>query len=139
MNFAKICMLTLTTLFLSACMSPPEGLDLATQRSTEHGRYRVQIKPLEQPVPLNKIHRWELQVSRPGGEPVTGARIGVDGGMPQHGHGLPTRPRVTKELGDGRYLVEGMKFNMSGWWEVKVAVADDNTSDKATFNLVLRN
>ena len=27
-------------------------------------------------------------------------RIGVDGDMPQHGHGLPTRPQVTDYLGD---------------------------------------
>jgi hypothetical protein len=138
MNIAKICMLMLTVLFLSACMSPPEGLDLSTQRLSEHGRYRVQIKPLEANVPVNKIHRWEVQVMRPGGEPVSGVKIGVDGGMPQHGHGLPTKPRVTRELGNGQYLVEGMKFNMSGWWEIKITVADTQASDKATFNLVVR-
>src|SRR4249920_3274177 len=32
-----------------------------------------------------------------------------DGGMPQHGHGLPTRPVVSRELADGTYLMEGMK------------------------------
>lgn len=138
MNFAKICMLALVALFLSACMSPPEGLDLSTQRVSEHGRYRVQVKPLEAAVPVNKIHRWEVQVTRPGGEPVANAKIGVDGGMPQHGHGLPTKPRVTRELGNGVYLVEGMKFNMSGWWEIKITVADAEASDKATFNLVVR-
>ena len=25
----------------------------------------------------------------------------IDGGMPEHGHGLPTRPRVTRHLIDG--------------------------------------
>ena len=44
------------------------------------------------------------------------AAITVDGGMPQHGHGFPTRPRVTRDLDDGTYLLEGMKFSMTGWW-----------------------
>lgn len=138
MDFAKIGFITLVALFLSACMSPPEGLDLSTQRATEHGRYRVQIKPLEAVVPVNKMHLWEVRVMRPGGEPVAGAKLAVDGGMPQHGHGLPTRPRVTRELGNGHYLIEGMKFNMSGWWEIKITVADKDASDKATFNLLVR-
>jgi hypothetical protein len=69
---------------------------------------------------------------------VRQARIGVDGGMPQHGHGLPTKPRVTRELGDGRYLIEGMKFSMTGWWEIKLAVQGDRGADKVTFNTVVK-
>jgi hypothetical protein len=41
------------------------------------------------------------------GEPVENATIAVDGDMPEHGHGLPTCPQVTKYLGNGDYLVEG--------------------------------
>ena len=36
--------------------------------------------------------------------------------MPEHGHGFPTVPEVTEYLGDGKYLVEGLKFSMPGWW-----------------------
>jgi hypothetical protein len=57
--------------------------------------------------------------------------------MPQHGHGLPTEPRVTEELGGGRYRVEGMKFNMPGWWTIKLSVSSAAGSDSATFNLTL--
>ena len=41
-------------------------------------------------------------------------RLKVDGDMPQHGHGLPTRPRVTRNLGNGDYQIEGVKFQMGG-------------------------
>ncbi len=57
--------------------------------------------------------------------------------MPQHGHGLPTAPQVTKNLGDGRYRIEGVKFNMSGWWTFEVAVDSADGSDSVTFNIVL--
>lgn len=57
--------------------------------------------------------------------------------MPDHGHGLPTAPRVTRHLGGGRYLVEGMRFNMSGWWRLKFTVTVP-VPDTATFNIVLK-
>jgi hypothetical protein len=57
--------------------------------------------------------------------------------MPQHGHGLPTRPRVTRNLGDGAYEIEGVRFNMGGWWEFKLAIAGPRGTDTVTFNLDL--
>ena len=65
------------------------------------------------------------------------AEISIDGGMPQHGHGLPTRPRVTRNLGDGIYEIEGVRFNMGGWWEFKLAIAGSRGADTVTFNLEL--
>lgn len=69
------------------------------------------------------------------GNPVDGARIEVDGGMPQHGHGLPTRPRVTRGLGDGRYEIDGLRFNMGGWWVLELEVQSPAGTDLVTFNL----
>ena len=57
--------------------------------------------------------------------------------MPQHGHGLPTKPRVTKRLGKGDHVVDGMKFNMGGWWVVKFAVSSAAGSDSVVFNIKL--
>jgi hypothetical protein len=57
--------------------------------------------------------------------------------MPQHGHGLPTRPRVTRNLGGGVYEIEGVRFNMGGWWEFKLAISAPGGSDRVTFNLAL--
>jgi hypothetical protein len=71
------------------------------------------------------------------GQPVENAEIVVDGGMPQHDHGLPTAPQVTQELGNGDYLVEGFKFHMDGWWEIKFVVNSAGQSDGVTFNLLL--
>lgn len=57
--------------------------------------------------------------------------------MPQHGHGLPTTPQVTKNLGNGRCLIEGVKFNMRGWWTFELAVDGEDGADVVTFNIVL--
>jgi hypothetical protein len=71
------------------------------------------------------------------GRAVEGATLSIDGGMPQHGHGLPTRPRVTQAIGDGTYVVEGVRFNMGGWWELKVTITSARGADSVTFNLSL--
>jgi hypothetical protein len=119
------------------CMSLPSGLDTSLERTTAQAKYRVALHPLAEPVPVNSMHAWEIRLLTPAGEPVRGAQIEVGGGMPQHGHGLPTQPRVTRDAGDGRYLLEGMKFSMPGWWEIKLKVAAAGGNDSVTFNTVI--
>ncbi len=125
---------------LSACMMfkrPPA--DPRLYEPTQPGAaqlYTVSFVPAES-IKVGRLHSWNIQVMDAAGKPVESAKITVDGGMPQHGHGLPTKPVVTKALGDGKHLVEGMKFNMGGWWVVKFTVAAAQGSDVVTFNLKL--
>jgi hypothetical protein len=125
---------------LSACMifmRPPSDPKLYEPTQTSATQmYKVTMIPAES-IKVGKLHTWNIQVVTADGTPVDSAKITVDGGMPQHGHGLPTKPLVTKQLGDGKHLVEGMKFNMGGWWVVKFEVAGAQGSDVVTFNLKL--
>jgi hypothetical protein len=122
---------------LTACAAPPRDLDLSMRHPSAQGRYLVQMEPPTAVPAINQIHAWQIKVSSPDGAPVRNARIAVDGGMPQHGHGLPTRPQVTREVADGTYLMEGMKFSMTGWWEIKLAIQAAGGSDTAVFNTVI--
>jgi len=94
------------------------------------------ISSLE-PIPINRIHSWELTVVTAAGEAVGNAEITVEGGMPAHDHGLPTRPRVAEELGDGRYRVEGLRFHMAGRWEIWVTIRAQGRTDTVTIPLDL--
>ena len=116
---------------------PPKDLDYSRTRTSVAGLYRATIKPQGDSIPQGKLHKWVLHLETPNGAAVDACQIAIDGGMPQHGHGLPTRPRVTRELGNGDYLVEGMKFNMGGWWVVKFHVDSQAGSDSLVFNLNL--
>ena len=87
---------------------------------SESGNHRLGYESRLEPIVINRIHAWELHLETADGEPVTGAAISVQGGMPAHDHGLPTEPRVTRELGGGRYLLEGMRFHMNGFWEITI-------------------
>lgn len=118
-------------------MAPPDDLDLARSKSTEKALYVAAIEPEAGAFSQNELHSWIVTLKTPEGALVEGAAISVDGGMPQHGHGLPTSPQVTSYLGGGRYLVEGMRFNMSGWWEFKLAISAPQGEDNVTFNLTL--
>lgn len=118
-------------------MTPPDDLDLSRAKASVKGLYQVAIAPEEEPVEQGPLHNWILTIKTPDGAPVEEATIAVGGGMPQHGHGLPTSPQATAYLGDGRYRIEGVRFNMSGWWEftfdIKAAAGDDSV----VFNLTL--
>ena len=72
----------------------PSDLDLSTTRHSNQGVYQVSYTPRRGPIVINQIHAWTIHVATPDGQPVTDAVITVDGDMPQHGHGLPTRPQV---------------------------------------------
>jgi len=117
--------------------SVPSDLDLALEKPTAAGLYKAAIAPQTNPITVGSMHAWTVTVLTPAGAPIKVAKIGINGGMPQHGHGLPTAPQVTKSLGGGRYLVEGMKFNMRGWWTLDLAIDGPKGPDTVTFNLVL--
>lgn len=132
-----VCLPLLSSLVLSGCMTAPSDLNVSLKRVTEQGKYVVTLQPPEAAPAINQIHAWRVLVASPSGTPVSAARIAVDGGMPQHGHGLPTNPLVRRELADGTYLLEGMKFSMTGWWEIKLAFQTPQGPDKVTFNVVV--
>ena len=126
--------------FLSGCMmfsSPPKNLDYSRTRTSEAGLYRGTIRPEGDSIPKGRLQRWTLHLETVGGLAVDSATIAVGGGMPQHGHGLPTRPRVTAQTGNGDHVVDGMKFNMGGWWVVTFRVNAPAGTDSLVFNVKL--
>src|SRR4051812_37448829 len=105
-------------------------------RSSAAGRYVATLEPAR-PLRPRQMQTVRVTVRDAEGRAIDEAQISIDGGMPQHGHGLPTRPRVTRNLGDGIYEIEGVRFNMGGWWEFRLAIAGSRGADTVTFNLAL--
>lgn len=125
---------------LTGCMMfarPPQDLDYSRTRVSAAGLYRATILPQGDSIPQGKLQKWTLHLETATGAAVDSVTVAVDGGMPQHGHGLPTKPRVTRALGNGNHLVEGMKFNMGGWWEVRFRVDGAAGRDSVVFNVKL--
>jgi hypothetical protein len=118
-------------------MTPPDDLDLSRSKASAKGLYAVAIAPEKEPLEQGPLHSWILTLKTADGAPLEGAAISVGGGMPQHGHGLPTQPQATAYLGEGRYRIEGVRFNMSGWWEFKFDIKAAAGDDSVVFNLTL--
>lgn len=159
-NWGLACLLVMT-LALSACnpIAAPDGggegkamddgmamdmsggsmaADSLGTQDTENGLFRVSAMSQLDPVVINETHAWTLQVETEDGRPVTDAEIAVDGGMPEHDHGFPTAPRVTENIGEGEYLLEGMRFNMGGVWVLTLEISSGGESDTVTFEFELK-
>jgi hypothetical protein len=105
-------------------------------RSSASRQFVATLQP-DQPLRPRRMQTVRVAITDANGGPVDNATIQIDGGMPQHGHELPTRPRVTRALGNGLYEIEGVRFNMGGWWEFKLAIDAPSGSDIVIFNLAL--
>jgi hypothetical protein len=124
--------------FISDMGSKPNPeLDLSRTRTTANGSFVVSIEPENPEIKLGELHAWIVTVKTPDGAPVADAGFEIAGGMPDHNHGLPTSPQVTENLGGGKYRLEGVKFSMTGWWELSFDITSGETRDGVTFNMVL--
>ena len=132
-----------TVVFITLILFPLLLHTLETQsensytKSTNNEHFKVTISSKLNPLMINTMHAWIIHVENKHQQDVLEANITVDGGMPEHDHGLPTRPQVTKNLGDGCYLLEGIKFHMGGWWTLTISIVEGNISDSVTFDLNL--
>ena len=131
-------------LLLAGCaaaptMPPPQSssLDLSLTRVSPNKHFTVTLVPPAETVRPQQFTSWQIQVKDAAGQPLTQALVYVNGDMPEHGHGLPARPQVTKEIAPGTYQLEGLKFSMTGWWEIYVAVQKVPASDVTTFNFIV--
>ena len=105
-------------------------------RASAGGLYTATLSP-SAPVSVRKMQSMQLFLADSTGKAVSRASITVDGGMPQHGHGLPTQPRAVVSSDVGMYQIEGVKFNMGGWWVVQFHIDGAAGCDSVAFNISL--
>ena len=113
--------------------APP---DFPLTATSDSGLYRVSIQPAIDEIPIATFHDWILRVETADGGMFVPTRLGINGGMPAHRHGMTGEPRVTRRLEDGSFVVEGMKFHMAGEWRLIVGVDGPGGIDTASFDFV---
>ncbi len=104
---------------------------------SESGQYRISARPAAEPVELHQMHDWIVGIELTGESSEVPSAVHFDGGMPSHGHGFVTAPRVTKNLGGGEFLVEGVKFHMAGEWVIEITVTGRASADRVTLPLTI--
>ena len=136
----KALFLIKAALLLLTLLSGPIALAGTTESPpwnaiTRDGLYQITLGPQEGSVRINAMQKWVVEIKDSKGVAVTNARVLIDGGMRAHGHGLPTKPQITQHLGEGRYLIEGVRLNMVGEWTLMIGVELNGRRDVVTFDI----
>ena len=140
----KVINLMKKQLFLCLCLTvfstvlnAVEKETLRLEGATDNGMFELALYPEKGSASIGDYHNWVIEVKDDHGKAVDDALFNLSGGMAAHGHGLPSQPIVTKYLGEGQYLIEGMLFNMAGDWSLSVVVQQGDEGDRKKFEMTL--
>jgi hypothetical protein len=102
------------------------------------GTFKVEIAGGVPVFEQNKLQELTIVVTRAGGRPVTDAKIAISGKARDVVRQMPTAPRVTKNLGGGRYRIEGLRFNMAGDWLLVFGIEAGANKDRSLLEVEAR-
>jgi hypothetical protein len=97
----------------------------------------IRLEPISASVQVGSTQTWFVTITNEKATPLTDCRVTFDGTMPEHGHGLPTTPRVAASPAAGRYPIEGVRFSMGGYWQLDVGAKCGDSVGHAAFDLRL--
>jgi len=102
------------------------------------GKYRVTIRSQDKPIPIGRLHRWIVSIEdRSTGKIIKPEALEIDGGMPAHGHGLPTAPKPASYREGLGTEIDGVRFNMAGLWQLTVRFQTTDYWDTATVKVAV--
>jgi hypothetical protein len=93
------------------------------------------LLPSTAQVSVGVNHDWYVTVKTSDGAPLKECKIRFDGTMPEHGHGLPTAPRVAVAPVGDRFKVEGVRFSMPGYWRLRTIAECGESKQVSTFDI----
>ena len=98
------------------------------------GKFKLFIFPATGQISIGEYQEWIIVVRDHADRIVEDAYLAISGGMIAHGHGLPSKPQIQHYLGEGRYLIEGVLFNMAGTWTLQFIVQTKEQVDRVRFD-----
>lgn len=96
---------------------------------------RARIENGRRSMPVNTIVSVVVRLHDRAGKEILGARIGVEGRALEIDRPLPTAARMGRELGRGRYRIDGLKFDTAGPWQIALDIAKDKMRATITFTV----
>jgi hypothetical protein len=139
---------------LLGCGEPPAPAPVASTSpgtvTTARGLYRLTWAPVPAPLPMGELFEVRSTVvDAASGAPVEVGSVLVDARMPEHGHGMATRPVAdpgrcedpskpeTCRHDGGVHVMRGMKFHMPGKWTITFDVVGPAGKDHAEVGFTL--
>lgn len=103
-------------------------------QTSQNNHYQVDLL-CDHPPTLNSFQACALTLTN-NSKPLSDVNIIIEGGMPEHHHGLPTTPKVSWDNDKKLHTINGLKFSMPGAWQLTFLI--DKTKylprDIATIN-----
>jgi hypothetical protein len=115
--------------------TPAPGPTWPAKRKTDRGNFTVTIQPAGGRITRNEHFSLEVLLEPEAGA-ATPSSVLVDADMPDHGHGMNTKPETIHE-GGARYRANGMLFHMEGEWSIAVEVTIGAMKERALFPVSL--
>ncbi len=109
--------------------------DTTKAADTDGGTFHVMYGTDPDPVMESEEFAVTFQVFAAGDMStlLTDVTVDADGFMPEHEHGMNVTPAATMNQ-DGSWTLSPFLFHMAGHWEIRVDVAQGDTSDSVTFH-----
>jgi hypothetical protein len=95
------------------------------ERPSHHGRYRPRMLAAPEDVAVGRMQQWMFELRTAHGQRVEDAVLRIGSWMPEGGVQARVQPRAYRDLGDGFYLVFGIRFDRPGWWNLKVDISEE--------------
>ncbi len=105
---------------------------------SKNNHYQVDLQ-CDHPPTLSGFQNCELTLSNQSKQ-IAIANIIIEGGMPEHHHGLPTTPKISWDEDNKTYIIKGLKFSMPGSWQLTFLIdkTADLPRDIATINFKIK-
>ena len=134
---ASISWLTIdsTTVHAHGTATNPVTFSRIADVPSHNERYVASLVPSSTPPHLGQPLELTLVIRNAAGISQEHASLLVESWMPDDS-ASGSRSYATRELGAGRYRVEGLRFDRQGWWNVRLRVAAAGATDSLAFNLV---
>lgn len=106
-------------------------LAIAAIASASEPRYRIELEPAPEPADWAAFHKWRIDIRAPYGfaprirEFQFECRLALLNRVPS------VAPRVTA-VGPGRFIVENVRFDIPGEWEIEARIRVDDGWRSAT-------
>ena len=134
---ASLCWLTTDATIVHAhrAGTSPATFSRIADVPSHNARYVASLVPSSTPPRLGQPLEWTLVVRTADGVSQEHASLAVESWMPDDS-ASGSRSYATRELGAGRYRVDGLRFDRPGWWNVRLRVSAAGATDSLAFNLV---
>lgn len=125
------------SLILAGCNVESSPAKWQHKVSGVDGHYQATLS-CETPPTTDSFQDCQIAFTTMDGDTAKLKMVEIAGGMPAHGHGLPTSPIMqAQHHNPGTYRIDGLKYNMPGAWLLGFKVAGKNGSDKIVFDFVI--